>query len=84
MSTTPQNGNLFLGGPSYSQDEERRNAPPHLQRHVPVERGFAGQPIRISREGVRQDLQGDLAASCVSVACQTCPMPPSPMRAVTA
>ena len=42
-----------------------------------------GEPVRVIREGVGKDLQGDLGLSWVSVACQTCPMPPSPMRAVT-
>ncbi len=42
-----------------------------------------GEPIWICREGVGRIFRATWRPSWVSVACQTCPMPPSPRRAVT-
>ncbi len=44
----------------------------------------AGQPIRIGGERLRQDLEGDLPVELgIGGLVETCPIPPSPMRAVT-
>ena len=43
-----------------------------------------GEPVRVPREGVGEDLQRDLAVELVSVACQTWPIPPWPSSAMIA